>query len=181
MAAVAVLLRAVNVGGHGKVPMDRLRAVCEGLGHRDVATYLQSGNVVFRPAAGDPGAVTVGLEAALADAFGARIDVILRTADDLRAVLDGSPFRDEAAADPAKLLVLFLRDVPAADAIDRLAARHKGPERFALVGRDLHIHFPDGLGRSKLSTPVVEKTVGLGTGRNWNTVTALARMTAERA
>ncbi len=181
MAAVAALLRAVNVGGHGKVPMDRLREVCEGLGHREVATYLQSGNVVFRPAVHEPAAIVAGLEAALAAAFGARIDVILRTGVELRAVLDGSPFRDEAAADPAKLLVLFLRDTPPADAMDRLAARHKGPERFALVGRDLHIHFPDGMGRSKLSTPVIEKTVGLGTGRNWNTVTALARMTAERA
>ena len=166
MATFAALLRAVNVGGTGKLPMSELRALCEACGFADVATYIQSGNVVFRTRLSAARAKQA-LESRLGQAMGAEHRVLVRTARELRALLDDNPFPD---APPARVLALFLDRAPSARELEVVVI--PGREQLAVCGKELVIHFPDGMGKSKLRHPF-QKT---GTGRNLNTVRKLVEM-----
>jgi uncharacterized protein (DUF1697 family) len=159
------LLRAINVGGTGKLPMTELRALCEQLGFANVRTYIQSGNVVFESKLSSKRAKAV-LEDALEARLGKRHAALLRSAEELAAVESRNPFPE---ADPKQLLVVFLDAPPPGDALK--AVKIPGRERLHLDGRELFIHFPDGMGRSKLKVPLA----GVGTGRNLNTIRALLR------
>ncbi len=164
------LLRAVNVGGTGKLPMADLRALCADLGFTDAATYIQSGNVVFRTRLSTAKAKST-LEAALSKRLGKPASVIMRTHEELVAVERANPFPDAA---PNKLLVLFLDVAPAKHALADVKA--PGGEQLMLVRRELFVHFPDGMGQSKLKIPFAD----LGTGRNLNTVRALLALSGQR-
>ena len=166
MATYIALLRAVNVGGTGKLPMADLRALCEKAGFRDVRTYIASGNVVFSSDLTAPKAL-VTLESALAKRLGIATQVLIRTADELEAVIAANPFPE---AEPNQLIVVFLSKEEPLSAIDDW--RIPGRERIALIGRELFIHYPDGIGQSKLTVPFADQ----GTGRNLNTVRALLAM-----
>lgn len=166
MATYIALLRAVNVGGTGKLPMADLRALCEKAGFTDVRTYIQSGNVVFSTPLPATKAL-VALEAALTKRLGTRAQVMLRTADDIEAVLAANPFPD---AEPSRLIVVFLQQEESEAVLDGWTI--PGNERLALVGRELFVHYPDGQGQSKLKVPFADQ----GTGRNLNTVRALLAM-----
>lgn len=157
------LLRAINVGGTGKLPMVELRALCEAAGLKQVRTYIQSGNVVAQSARG-AAAVKSALEGALHARLGKPCQVLLRSPAELEAVNAENPF---PAADPKQLLVIFLDKAPAADSLD--GWKIPGREQMMLRGRELFIHFPDGMGRSKLKIPFAN----VGTGRNLNTIRAL--------
>ncbi|AZM56214.1 hypothetical protein DMA15_29470 [Streptomyces sp. WAC 01529] len=177
----AALLRGINVGGHKKVPMARLRTLLEGLGHGDVRTYLQSGNVVFTADRGDEDSLAAELRTAIEEHFGFTVDVLVRDGAYLRAVADACPF--PAADLEAKQLhvTYFSAPVDAARfaAIDQPAFL---PEEFKLGDRALYLYAPEGLGRSKLgeqlSRPALNKGL-IATSRNWNTVTRLVEMTRE--
>ena len=166
MATFAALLRAVNVGGTGKLPMSELRALCEACGFTEVATYIQSGNVVFRTRLSAARAKKE-LEARLRQAMGAEHGAMIRRAGELRSLLDDNPFPD---APPARVLVLFLDRAPAVLDLEQVVS--PGREQLAIRGRELVIHYPDGMGKSKLRHPF-QKT---GTGRNLNTVRKLVEM-----
>jgi len=166
MAVVISMLRGVNVGAHHRMKMADLRAVYESLGHKDVRTYVQSGNVISRGAAS-----AVKIEDAIEQKFGFRPAVILRTPEELRAVIARNPFEGVA---PAKLLVCFLPRNPGEEAGERVRTLPPTPEQVRLDGKQMYIYFPDGMARPKLSMPAVEKALKVaGTGRNWNTVLAL--------
>lgn len=170
MTAWVALLRGINVGGQHRVPMPELRSLAEGLGYDSVATYVQSGNLVFS-AADDVEDLTARLQAALETRFGFEVPVILRSRDQIERIATRHPFEDRQD-DPVRLHVFFLAMDPDPA---KLAAWH--PERFApdealVDGREVYVHFPNGMGRSKL-------TVNLGptvTARNWRTVQAIADM-----
>ena len=174
MTAYVSLLRAVNLAGNNRVAMADLRRLYESLGFGGVATYVNSGNVVFSARATDVPRLPNRIERAIAARFGAPIDVITRTAGDLRDAIAANPFPTEAAADPTKVVVVFLPASPAKAERDALAKPVAGPERLKLVGADLYVHYPDGQGRSKLKLPLKAP----GTARNWNTVVKLAEMAA---
>lgn len=170
------LLRGVNVGGHRKVPMARLREVVADLGHRDVATYVQSGNVVFTGPDDGPAEVAAGLEEGLAGAFGFEVQVVLRTRDELAGVVGGDPLRD-VATDPAKHLVVFLAREIGADRLAGLDPDDIAPEVLRVSGREIHLWCPGGLGRSPVGAALTERRLGvLFTARNWRTVQALLAM-----
>jgi uncharacterized protein (DUF1697 family) len=172
----ALLLRAVNVGGHGKLPMADLRRVLEGLGHRDVQTYLQSGNATL-DADLAPGDLARQVENALHEQLGLRTEVIVRTGGELAAVLDANPFPD-ALANPSWLLVTFLRDPLPADVVQRLDPDAWRPDRFAVLGREVYQAYAAGSGRSRMATGLLRGLPVVGTARNWNTVVALAERTS---
>lgn len=168
MTVYVALLRAINVGGTGLLPMDELKAICVGLGFADVATYIQSGNVVFRSALTETEA-SARLEAALCERMGRPAGVLVRDAAEMQAVAGRALFAD---AEPSKVLITFLPAPPPADALDRLVA--PGGEAVVVTSREIFIHYPDGSGRSKLKLPVL----ATGTARNLNTVRRLAAMAA---
>lgn len=161
------LLRAVNVGGK-VVKMAELRKAFEKLGCTDVRTYLQSGNVVFG------GKKPADLEKKLG--LGAR--VLLMSEKEWAAVVKASPFKKEAA-DPTKVHVSFLFEAPGKEGLAKLAAVKSGKDRYAIKGRTVHLHCPDGYGRSKLANPSLERALGVpATTRNWRTIEALAALLA---
>lgn len=170
MTTYIALLRAVNVGGTGKLPMAELKAMCEAAGCEDVQTYIASGNVVFdsKKSAAQVKAV---LEAALAAYAGKPVGVLVRTGPEMAAVLAENPFPDAA---PNRTVAIFLDEAPAADTLDKASGRKE--EQIALGKREIYVHYGEGMAQSKLKLPA-EK---IGTGRNINTVTKLAAMAAAR-
>jgi uncharacterized protein (DUF1697 family) len=177
MTVLVSMLRGVNVGGHNQIKMQTLRGLYEKMGMQEPRTYVQSGNVVFRTTERDLGKLTKRLEDGIERSFGFRSEVILRTSAELREAIANNPFATRRDIHPGKLLVTFLADEPSAEARKKVLAMKTDPEELRLVGRELYIHYPNGMGRSKLSWMAVAKALGTsGTGRNWNSVTKLLEM-----
>ena len=171
----AALLRGINVGGRGKLPMPELVALFGALGHSEVGSYIQSGNVVFRSEDADARRVAAALEAAIEERFSLKTRVILRTHSELRAVADGSPF-DEAVH------VVFLDRAPKPAAIAALDADRSPGDRFSVAGREVYLSLASGAGRTKLTLDWLERGLdAAGTQRNWNTVLKLVELTAPPA
>jgi uncharacterized protein (DUF1697 family) len=189
MPTHVALLRGINVGGRSKLPMADLRRIVAGLGHTDVATYIQSGNVVFTPRPGAEPAGTAALardlEQALAAEFPFTPRVVVLTRDELADAVAADPYPDEP--DPKKVHVVFLTGGPAPEEVDRVAdlvrrAAEKGSRDEArLAGRALYLHTPDGMGRSVLAelmarSPKRKDATADGTARNRRTVAKLLAM-----
>ena len=169
MNTCIALLRAVNVGGTGKLPMAELRAMCAAIGFEDIRTYIASGNVVLRsPHTGKQ--VKAALEKELERYAGKPVGVMVRTAEEMAAVLAANPFPDAA---PNRNVVVFLDEAPASDAL--ATASHRNGEEIALGKREIHIHYGDGMADSKLRIPAAKS----GTARNMNTVARLVAMALE--
>ena len=180
MPAVVTMLRGVNVGGHNQIKMEDLRALCESLGLRDATTYIQSGNVVFRAKERDLAHLAERIGDSILKRCGFLPGVVARTAANLRDAVARNPFPARAASDPGRLLVIFLAAAPDPEALAKTLKINVGPEEIRFDGRELYIYYPNGQGQSKLTLPLVEKTLKTsGTGRNWNTVIKLLEM-AER-
>jgi len=175
MALHAVFLRGINLGGKRRVGMADLRAALERAGYGDVRTHLQSGNVLLSSDA-SPAELEPQLEALLHDEFGFEIAVMVRSREQLAAVVAHDPF-GEVADDPARYVVSFLAAKPDRAAITRLKHAAEPPERVAVRGREVYAWHPGGVGRSELAKAIDERRLGVGvTARNWRTVTKLLEL-----
>ena len=168
MTAFVALLRAVNVGGAGKLPMSELKAMCEAAGHEEVQTYIASGNVVFRSGWSEV-AVKADLEARLAAYAGKPVGVVVRTSKEMGAVRDANPFPNDP---PNRTVAIFLDGPPPAGALDNAVGRQG--EEVRLGFREIYVLYDEGMGTSKLRIPAAKA----GTARNLNTVAKLAAMVA---
>lgn len=174
------LLRGVNIGGHHKIKMDALRALYESLGLKEVRTYIQSGNVVFKTKDPDVARLTQKIEKEIERTHGFRPDVVIRTAAELREVVKSNPFAKRRGIDPRKLAVTFLPGNPTEEARANLGKIKADPEELHVIDRQLYIYFANGMARPNLSWIQVMKTLKTtGTARNWNTVTQLLEMAEE--
>jgi uncharacterized protein (DUF1697 family) len=185
MPTHVALLRGINVGGGRKLAMADLRQLVASLGHADVVTYIQSGNVVFTPsqsdrAHSDAAVLASELRAAIAAELDVDTPVIVMTRAELSGVISGNPYRDEP--NPRYVHAVFLPAEPdeaAHNQIKRVQeqARSQGSrDEVTLIGRTLYMHTPDGFGTSELAKTLLAKRaspVAAGTARNWNTVTKL--------
>jgi uncharacterized protein (DUF1697 family) len=169
MPSLVALLRAVNVGGTGKLPMSELKAMCEELGFGNVRTYIASGNVVFTSRKSEA-AVKAALEKRLATYAGKPVGVLLRTADEMAQVLADNPFPKLA---PNRTMAVFLDRAPPADTL--AGVRGQKDEKIHLGKREIYIHYGEGMGQSKLVIPAAKA----GTARNINTVAVLVKMASE--
>ena len=168
------LLRAVNLPGHNKIGMADLKALVVGLGFEDAQTLLQSGNIVFTVGAKSTASLEQALERAAVKTLGLETDFLVRTAKEWQAIVDANPFPSEAKDDPSHLLAVILRDDVSAANVGALQNAIVGREVVRAKGRCAYIVYPDGIGRSKLTTAIIEKKLGTrGTARNWNTVLKL--------
>lgn len=166
MPCYIALLRAVNVGGTGKLPMTDLIAMCRDAGFAGIQTYIASGNVVFDT--GDSAdSVKAALESRLLGYAGKPVGVLVRTGDEMSAVLASNPFPEGA---PNRVLATFLDGPPPADALAK--ATGVADEKIALGVREIYVHYGAGMGTSKLRIPAARD----GTARNMNTVAKLAEM-----
>jgi uncharacterized protein (DUF1697 family) len=179
------LLRGINLGGHNKVAMADLREVVASLGHEDVATYIQSGNVVFSSGEADTAALAAELEDAIGERTGVRCGVIVLSGAQLAQVARDNPYSGEP--NPRAVHVVFLPAEPAPEMIASVAeaqdtVAQKGSRDTAqYVGRALYLHTPDGFGRSELATLLTRAArplskQGAGTARNLATVRKLLDM-----
>ncbi len=168
MTAYVALLRAVNVGGTGKLPMATLAELCEELGFGAVRTWIASGNVVFTSPLAEA-KVRVALGDRLADYAGKPVGVLVRTAAEMAAVVRDNPFPD---APGNRTVAIFLDAPPPANAIAE--ARHRGTEEIVLGTREIYVRYDDGMADSKLVMPAAKS----GTARNLNTVAKLAALAA---
>jgi uncharacterized protein (DUF1697 family) len=178
-AAVHVaLLRGVNVGGKNRLPMKDLATLFLAAGCEEAQTYIQSGNVVLRAAPAVAGKLARDVEAAIARRFGFSTAVVLRSEKELATALARNPFVAEGVPEDA-LHLAFLADRPAPAAVASLEPDRSPPDRFAVVGREVYLCCPNGLGRSKLTTAWLDARLGtVATVRNWRTAQALASLAA---
>jgi uncharacterized protein (DUF1697 family) len=163
MPAYVALLRGVNVGGSRKLPMASLRSLVESLGHTDVTTYIQSGNVIFT-SDGDVDPHT--LEAAIEHKLGLDVAVTLRTRADLTRIVKANPFSG----------VGFMTAKPKPATVADLDGERFAPEAFAIKGREIYLHLPNGMGRSKLPPYLDRRLATPTTVRTWNTVLKLLEL-----
>jgi uncharacterized protein (DUF1697 family) len=177
MITYVALLRGINVGGHKPIAMLDLREFAETLRFVEVRTLLQSGNLIFESET--PGAVAVEklLEKESKRRFGHEIEFMARSATEWKALIAGNPFAREAVEDPGHLLVMCLKEAPGANEVAALKAAVKKTEYFEVRGRHAYLVYPDGIGRSKLTSALIESKLGVrGTARNWNTVMKIAAL-----
>ena len=170
MTHYIALLRAVNVGGTGKLPMNELKAMCEAAGFTDVRTYIASGNVLFTSRLG-ASAVKKKLEQRLYDYAGKPVGVMIRSAAEIARVAADNPFPE---APGNRVVAIFLDAAPPASALDDV--RHQKLERLACGKREIYVHYGDGMADSRLTIPAAKT----GTARNINTVAKLAELAAAR-
>lgn len=171
------LLRGINVSGQKKMRMADLRRLLEEAGFAEVATYIQSGNVVLSSEASADG-VAASVRRAIADAYGFDVPVAVRSATELASVVSSVPFdRQRMDGDKKRHLVAFLDREAPADAAARLAPYLATADEVAAHGRELYVYLPNGQAKSKFSNAVIEKQLECtSTMRNWKTVKVLLEM-----
>jgi uncharacterized protein (DUF1697 family) len=161
--------------------MEDLVSACESIGGRDVRTYVQSGNLVFRTSR-TPDRTAAALEARLEKDLGFSVKVIVRSSERLREIVGANPFPGRAGVEPGHLYVTFLSGAPKSGAVKiEPSSRDKGDE-YISAGSEIYLHCPGGYGKTAFSNAFFEKRLGLdATTRNWRTVTALLDMASDRA
>jgi uncharacterized protein (DUF1697 family) len=168
------LLRGVNVGGR-TLPMQQLRDLVTSLGHTDVATYIQSGNVLFGSGRGDRDAIAGEIRAAIKATVGHEVTVVLRTPAELERVIAANPFADRG--ETRSLHVTFLADPPAAETLERLDAAERVADEYHVTDLEIYVWCLTGYGRTVLTNEFFERRLKVAaTTRNWRTVTTLAQM-----
>ena len=175
MGRLVVLLRGVNLAGRNRVSMPALREALEEADFSDVATYVQSGNVVLTSG---KAAKRVGtdVERLLAERFDLDVRTVVRTRAELAAVVDRNPLA-KIATDPKRYQVTFLESPLDTDVVRKLEAVAADGERVKRVGREVYAWHPDGVGRSKLAVLLAGRGLGVtATARNWRTVTKMLEL-----
>ncbi len=166
------LFRGINVGGKNKLPMRDLVRLFTGLGCTDVSTYIQSGNVLFRAAPVLARSIPEGMAKLVAERFGIKTSVTLRDSEQVCDIVACNPFPQAATVAPSTVHVLFLADLPSADAAAALTPVAGSREEFILRGQEIYLHLPNGAARTKL--PNFDRALStIGTARNWRTVLQL--------
>jgi len=169
MTAFVALLRAVNVLGTGKLPMTELKSMCEIAGFQSVRTYIASGNVVFQSRKKEAQVKAI-LEASLLAYSGKPVAALVRTAEEMAAVLAANPYADHPGD---RTVAFFLDHAPQQSDLDCVSKLTN--ERLSLGTREIYVAYPDGIGQSRLNLPAAR----LGTARNMNTIAKLAQMAAD--
>jgi uncharacterized protein (DUF1697 family) len=173
----AALLRGINVGGNNKLPMKDLAAMFTAAGCRDVSTYIQSGNVVFSAGAALVATLPATMSESIFARFGFRVPVVVRSARELAGALAANPFLASGVG-PDALHVAFLADLPSAAQLVSLDPQRSPGDAFAVLGREVYLHLPNGVARSKLTNAWLDaRLLTTSTVRNWRTVQKLVEMT----
>jgi uncharacterized protein (DUF1697 family) len=176
MTAHVAMLRGINVGGKNKLPMDELVQIFEAAGCRNVRTYIQSGNVVFEASRTLARKVPAAVQAGIASRRGYDIPVVLRTSAEMRRVVEANPF-PAAESEPRLLHVVFLAAKPTAERVRKLDPGRSAPDEFELCGREIYLHCPGGMARTKFTNAYFDSRLAtVSTARNWATVLKLAAM-----
>jgi uncharacterized protein (DUF1697 family) len=172
------ILRGINVSGQKKILMADLKTLYESLGFRDVITYIQSGNVIFKSGGkGTDEELAKKVEKAIKKKYGFEVPVIIRSNEEIRKIISDSPFRKEKIPEIKKLHVVFLSEIPDKVHIEGISKMDFSPDRFHVTGKNIFLHIPDSYAETKLSNTFFEKKLKVtATTRNWNTVLKLSQL-----
>ena len=174
MTTYISILRGINIAGKNKVVMADLKTLYESLGFEDVATYIQSGNVVFKGPAANPSRLAKSLEDVFAGHFNFPIRVLVLTEDELRKVINANPYAQDPGKDAAFFHVTFLGAVPSNSSIEKAQSIEAEEDDIQFIGQAAYLYCPNGCGRSKLTNNVLEAKLKVpATTRNWRTVNKL--------
>lgn len=174
------LLRGINIGSHKRMKMEKLRASCEALGFKNVQTYIQSGNIVCQAGKLSSEAAAKKIEAQIEKDFGFSADVIARTGEEMNQIVTGNPLHKEPDVDAAKLHIVFFSEAPSTEAIKKLEAIVKAPDKVRHKGKEIYFYFPNGVSGSSIWKHNLDRVLGIsGTMRNWKTVNSLYEMARE--
>ena len=174
MANYISMLRGINVSGHKKILMKDLRAMYEALGYDNISSYVQSGNVIFSTKKKSLASLEKNIKAEIANTFSFDVPTLVRDLDYFENIINHNPYSEQTELDSKTPYVLFLNTVPNEATID---IPEKETGEFALQKDAIYIHYPDGAGKSKLTTNFFERKLEVsGTMRNWKTVLALRDM-----
>ncbi|MBL4890544.1 MAG: DUF1697 domain-containing protein [Rhizobiaceae bacterium] len=170
MTRFVVFLRGINVGGHRKIKMAELKQLHEKMGHKNVATYLQSGNAVFDSSDTDRTKLIGAIEQEYRSQLEIDTHVILRDTEEIASAIAKLPFPLNEEREPKFLHGIFLSETPDSEMIKTLM-QYKGPEEIQIIGDVLYVYYTEGSGRSKFNLTLIEKNLKVkGTARNWNSV-----------
>lgn len=179
MKTYIALFRGINVGGNNILPMKELKALLENMGLQNVATYIQSGNVVFRCNEENASQLSGTISAAIKKSFGFEPQVLLLGIEELEKAMEANPF-PQAESEPKSLHLNFLTDTPTNPNWEALQNMRADDERFELKDKVFYLHAPDGIGRSKLAANI-ERLIGVPmTARNWRTVCKIMELAKDR-
>jgi uncharacterized protein (DUF1697 family) len=174
MAIYVSLLRGINIGGHKRIKMDKLRQSFEALGFEQVRTFIQSGNVVFKAAKTSTSTLSKRIEAKILADVGFPVSVISRNAEELGSAIENNPFLKDPRIDAAKLHVTFLSAAPDPSALKKLAELTAAPDKSCCVGKELYLYLPEGVSGSELMKKPLDGVLSVvTTTRNWKTVNSL--------
>ena len=172
------LLRGINVGGKNRLPMKELAALFVDAGCEDVRTYIQSGNVVFRTGSTEGEDISTVISASILSRLGYQIPVITRTAREFQEIVQANPFV-EAGAEADKLHFMFLAELPDSANVEALDTDRSPGDEFAVLGREIYLHCPNGVARSKLTNSYFDSRLSTtSTTRNWRTTLKLLELAA---
>ncbi len=177
MQIYIAMLRGINVGGHKRVKMEKLRRSFEKLGFERVRTYIQSGNVVFKAGKISETILSKRIEDKIIADFGFSASVICRIEDEMCGIIQRNPFLKQRGIDPEKLHVTFLSEAPAATSVKTVEELITPPDQARFLGKEIYFYLPNGVSGSILMKRPVERLLGLvATTRNWRTVNTLHAM-----
>lgn len=177
MKTYIALLRGINVSGQKSIKMDALKMLMEGLQYHHIQTYIQSGNIVFNCQDTSPEHLQCDIEQCIATAYGFDVPTLVITANKLVSSIAENPFLHNPKNDPKNLHLTFLSAVPVPDVVEALAARDYSPEEYAIEGKNVYVHCPNGYGRAILNNNFLERKLRVrATTRNWKTVCVLSDM-----
>lgn len=177
MTKCVSLFRGINVGGHQIVRMDALKKLHMSLDLHDVQSYIQSGNVVFSSNKANVTQIQKEIEDGFAQTFGFPVKVMVRTESELNAIIENNPFQNQPMRESKWIIAMFLASDPSSTALEDIQKAYTGPEEIHIIGQEVFIYYPEGMGRSKLTNTLLEKKLKtVSTARNWNTVLKLQQM-----
>lgn len=181
MPAYVALLRGINVGPRKRIAMAELRRLVSALGHTNVSTYVNSGNVVFDSQSTDTVAIAADIEAALAETIDQPVPVVVRSAAEMAATVANNPF-PERVPEPATLHVSFLSATPDPALVNALRVVEKGEDDYRVVDQDIYLSYPNGMSGAVFMVNGFDRSLAVtSTSRNWRTVTTLAAMARDRS
>jgi uncharacterized protein (DUF1697 family) len=175
------ILRGINVSGQKKILMADLKVLYENLKFKDVRTYIQSGNVIFK--SNEP-LSDIEFEKKIEDQIFKKYDfhvpVIIRSEDEIRKIIAANPFLKEKNIDPKKLHVTFLSNIPDKENVESIEKMDFSPDKFMISGKEVYLYVPNGYGETKISNTFFEKKLKVkATTRNWNTVNKLSELSVQ--
>jgi uncharacterized protein (DUF1697 family) len=173
------ILRGINVSGQKKIQMTDLKALYEGLKLKEVTTYIQSGNVIFKSKGASDQKLTKRIEEAIYERFGFNVPVIIRTVDEMKHVISVNPFLKQSNIDIEKLHVTFLAEIPTQTNVGSIKNVDYSPDKFIIIDKEVYLYCPNGYGITKLSNNFFENKLKIkATTRNWKTVNKLFELAA---